>query len=98
MLSNSTVTYQQSLFSLHDALPIFPILSRGVPGNEGAAARQNRQHLLVARVGGNAQPAALHHFESRGHRIYPRLGTRRDRKSTRLNSSHVAISYAVLCL
>src|SRR5439155_6998037 len=26
------------------------------------------------------------------------LGTRLDRKSTRLNSSHVAISYAVFCL
>src|SRR5437660_7307571 len=26
------------------------------------------------------------------------LGRRRDRKSTRLNSSHVAISYAVFCL
>src|SRR5699024_11397454 len=27
-----------------------------------------------------------------------RLGCRRDRKSTRLNSSHVSISYAVFCL
>src|SRR5436309_5404718 len=27
-----------------------------------------------------------------------RCGTRRDRKSTRLNSSHVKISYAVFCL
>src|SRR5690349_24932110 len=27
-----------------------------------------------------------------------RLGLRRDRKSTRLNSSHVEISYAVFCL
>src|SRR5690625_5348898 len=27
-----------------------------------------------------------------------RLGSQRDRKSTRLNSSHVAISYAVFCL
>src|SRR5437870_9615403 len=27
-----------------------------------------------------------------------RLARRRDRKSTRLNSSHVAISYAVFCL
>src|SRR5690625_6929482 len=27
-----------------------------------------------------------------------RLNRRRDRKSTRLNSSHVAISYAVFCL
>src|SRR5690625_5976741 len=28
----------------------------------------------------------------------PAQGTRLDRKSTRLNSSHVAISYAVFCL
>src|SRR3989442_8927199 len=28
----------------------------------------------------------------------PALGTRSDRKSTRLNSSHVRISYAVFCL
>src|SRR5690625_5354057 len=31
-------------------------------------------------------------------RAWSGLGTRRDRKSTRLNSSHVAISYAVFCL
>src|SRR5437870_9409874 len=30
--------------------------------------------------------------------IPPPVGQRRDRKSTRLNSSHVAISYAVFCL
>src|SRR5690625_6891995 len=30
--------------------------------------------------------------------IQPRGGVHADRKSTRLNSSHVAISYAVLCL
>src|ERR1022692_4743412 len=29
---------------------------------------------------------------------YIRSGTRRDRKSTRLNSSHLVISYAVFCL
>src|SRR5207253_10513921 len=28
----------------------------------------------------------------------PLIGDRQDRKSTRLNSSHVAISYAVFCL
>src|SRR3954463_14090718 len=33
---------------------------------------------------------------ARGHR--PGLGWRRDRKSTRLNSSHTIISYAVFCL
>src|SRR5207249_12233638 len=38
----------------------------------------------------------------RGDRALPRRGAlrprRRDRKSTRLNSSHVSISYAVFCL
>src|SRR2546426_6257461 len=29
---------------------------------------------------------------------FPRLGPDRDRKSTRLNSSHLVISYAVFCL
>src|SRR5690625_5459933 len=36
-------------------------------------------------------PSAVH-----GRRVLPHA--RADRKSTRLNSSHVAISYAVLCL
>src|SRR3712207_8585498 len=31
-------------------------------------------------------------------RMVARLGLRRDRKSTRLNSSHANISYAVFCL
>src|SRR5690625_6885402 len=35
---------------------------------------------------------------ARTERLPRRLGVWRDRKSTRLNSSHVAISYAVLCL
>src|SRR5207249_9230273 len=30
--------------------------------------------------------------------LYPRDRAERDRKSTRLNSSHVSISYAVFCL
>src|SRR5215204_6941879 len=30
--------------------------------------------------------------------VPPRLGARTDRKSTRLNSSHTVISYAVFCL
>src|SRR5207249_6568895 len=32
------------------------------------------------------------------HRARAEQGVRRDRKSTRLNSSHVSISYAVFCL
>src|SRR5438270_8983728 len=33
-----------------------------------------------------------------GDRPGPRIGTSKDRKSTRLNSSHSQISYAVFCL
>src|SRR3712207_8344332 len=36
--------------------------------------------------------------ERRGRRVPPRGARRGDRKSTRLNSSHANISYAVFCL
>src|SRR5690625_6215027 len=36
--------------------------------------------------------------EPGAHRASARFQRRKDRKSTRLNSSHVAISYAVFCL
>src|SRR5439155_24793958 len=49
-------------------------------------ARTDAPHGAVPR--GGRRPGAASCAQSR----------RRDRKSTRLNSSHVAISYAVLCL
>src|SRR2546426_3744598 len=49
-----------------------------------------------------ARPVALSRPQRRSSRAAPRaLGSsaaRRDRKSTRLNSSHLVISYAVFCL
>src|SRR5438309_10840794 len=39
---------------------------------------------------------AVHHVS--GHRIFAAEGVLGDRKSTRLNSSHSSISYAVFCL
>src|SRR5437660_2199305 len=41
-------------------------------------------------------PQALHHVRTRNGRVL--VSQEEDRKSTRLNSSHVAISYAVFCL
>src|SRR5207249_10869393 len=58
--------------------------------------------LLVHR-----QPQLAHHVPHRGHRVIRVAPTTNhevicivdeDRKSTRLNSSHVSISYAVFCL
>src|SRR5206468_10772243 len=79
--------------SLHDALPI------SVPGRCSGPFHQ--ASFLSPRVSGNA--AALECGDSRRKpSAYrpgrARRGSSRDRKSTRLNSSHDQISYAVFCL
>src|SRR5207249_12086364 len=61
-----------------------PALCRRVPV-------RHRRRRLLAECGRRPDP---------GHRVAarPRPSHHRDRKSTRLNSSHVSISYAVFCL
>src|SRR5204862_6084618 len=92
--------------SLHDALPILA----GGRFRLVAAARQSGgfgpsavgRHLCRADAGsreGDPDPAdrrraLLGLWPARGRAA----GARTDRKSTRLNSSHVEISYAVFCL
>src|SRR5690349_23405336 len=84
----TTVTYT---LSLHDALPIYRsdhgFLDLGPaalgPGqHHRASERRRKRRDLHRRAGGF--PAEVIRQE--------------DRKSTRLNSSHVEISYAVFCL
>src|SRR2546430_7431539 len=79
---NDTATTEIYTLSLHDALPICDLRRRGSEG----------------RCRGVAPSAAGRRAaESRG-RGDGRGAGRRDRKSTRLNSSHSQISYAVFCL
>src|SRR2546422_5662235 len=83
---NDTATTEIYTLSLHDALPIYL---------GGAGVR--RGHHVARRAG------ARHGHDRRGVRDRVRAGpddrrTRGDRKSTRLNSSHGYISYAVFCL
>src|SRR3712207_8466844 len=79
---NDTATTEIYTLSLHDALPIYPDRRRA----------------------GRATPAAHRPAHRRPRRTARHLVTRtdrtqdRDRKSTRLNSSHANISYAVFCL
>src|SRR5207247_10717399 len=83
---NVTPTTAISTLSLHDALPISPGVLAGAPGR----APRGRVVGFDAVVGFRAAPAASAHAAG---------GARqRDRKSTRLNSSHEWISYAVFCL
>src|SRR3989442_3436053 len=88
---NDTATTEIYTLSLHDALPI----------SQGRARRpldaQEREHRPLAGPHrgprGTADPAP-----GGGGLDQQSLGDLEDRKSTRLNSSHVRISYAVFCL
>src|SRR5690606_41699169 len=81
--------------SLHDALPIFYGESGGQVGDvgmmigEGVRARVTDTHK-------KAGDLFVHSVTVEEGTLTP--GTALDRKSTRLNSSHVKISYAVFCL
>src|SRR2546429_4183683 len=81
---NDTATTEIYTLSLHDALPIFrPVLKMGTPLLKQVA-------LPVTRF--DADLAALVTD------MDDTMRALRDRKSTRLNSSHGYISYAVFCL
>src|SRR5690606_42130242 len=81
--SRSTEIYT---LSLHDALPIFEVtFSLDGLGLLGFEAAINRDYPLMF--------GTLYIFTLLG-----LVEMYRDRKSTRLNSSHVKISYAVFCL
>src|SRR5438067_9603258 len=86
---NDTATTEIYTLSLHDALPIFA-------GIAGAALRgaQGRgiDIAAIARLPSLGEDLAVHGAEP------DKRAERTDRKSTRLNSSHVSISYAVFCL
>src|SRR3712207_8999695 len=81
---NDTATTEIYTLSLHDALPI---CARRHPAR-GAGVLALRRGGGPERAGGPPGP------EGRGHAGGPGA----DRKSTRLNSSHANISYAVFCL
>src|SRR3712207_8784075 len=89
---NDTATTEIYTLSLHDALPIFPeqCLGRQRPrSHEGHLAPHHVEQLRELVQGVAAQQTA--------ERRRPALEVP-DRKSTRLNSSHANISYAVFCL
>src|SRR5690348_17570715 len=85
--------------SLHDALPIWPIddpdVVVAIGGDAGDLAEQPvaRQVLGPERI-----DLELRHACFRGLCQHRSARERQDRKSTRLNSSHPSISYAVFCL
>src|SRR2546427_2680645 len=91
---NDTATTEIYTLSLHDALPILiPFLTIS-PTNR--ISPMNDETLSAVRV---TRRSAIAPTNERGAaRSTTRGSTKEDRKSTRLNSSHSQISYAVFCL
>src|SRR5947207_10025013 len=98
-LFNDPATPEISTLSLHDALPISRDLLRAIDGVEliaisdperccGSAGIYNLTHPEIASTLQQQKVAAIAAAK-------PDVV---DRKSTRLNSSHTVISYAVFCL
>src|SRR3712207_9523570 len=91
---NDTATPEIYTLSLHAALPI--------SADQRGPSWSGGPHLRRRRPDGCRDPRVL---RDGGRRADPdlrrgahRRGRREDRKSTRLNSSHANISYAVFCL
>src|SRR3712207_8038194 len=89
---NDTATTEIYTLSLHDALPIFRDDPRAFEA-DGQALAITRDLLASGKLG------ELSLLE-RSVALMPLMHSedREDRKSTRLNSSHANISYAVFCL
>src|SRR2546429_6463958 len=90
---NDTATTEIYTLSLHDALPIFSLdgaRDAGAHGERRARGVDDRVNLPVGDVAALDRDGRVADLELHG--LAP------DRKSTRLNSSHGYISYAVFCL
>src|SRR5690606_40936103 len=86
----ATATTEIYTLSLHDALPIFFTMARSMrmnPLKKSLLWIQNRKKFRIS-----LKEIFLAMVKGRKMKIIA------DRKSTRLNSSHVKISYAVFCL
>src|SRR5689334_23920630 len=86
LLNDPTITEIYTL-SLHDALPIFT--ERRERSDHGLSLLNPYHDYLLSRWN-----SGNHNTQE----LFEEIRTSGDRKSTRLNSSHSSISYAVFCL
>src|SRR5258705_1881864 len=90
---NDTATTEIYTLSLHDALPI------SQPGNTIPGSSTSGEVIKEHGEASHFSPAAAPTLRRPGLPVSaPKPFARIDRKSTRLNSSHLGISYAVFCL
>src|SRR3712207_8417290 len=93
---NDTATTEIYTLSLHDALPICSRVEvRVSPFSYFADCRVRQENLARTSSVGWGPFGSWAEMASRAVSV---AASRADRKSTRLNSSHANISYAVFCL
>src|SRR5437763_10584489 len=95
IFSTPTATPSVYTLSLHDALPIFRVWALPPSAARPGAGAPTRDFFSSSQDDGGAPFTRLYGFVMRVDHIAKSFG---DRKSTRLNSSHRCISYAVFCL
>src|SRR3712207_7079734 len=90
---NDTATTEIYTLSLHDALPILALVCFAA-ADEPSPAQPVLDGRRVERIHPNLRTVD----DADVRRLAENRGVALDRKSTRLNSSHATISYAVFCL
>src|SRR5439155_23915678 len=90
---NAPPTSEISPLSLHDALPIFAVLA-----SRAATELHRLARARATETKGTPEWGSWAALQNAARKLVLDAASARDRKSTRLNSSHVAISYAVFCL
>src|SRR5690606_39533717 len=87
--------------SLHDALPIFPGVTVSEKGTTNSTSTNN-EGMFTLNVSSSSSILVVNFLGMQAQEIsvgnQSNITVTQDRKSTRLNSSHVKISYAVFCL
>src|SRR3712207_8188159 len=91
---NDTATTEIYTLSLHDALPIC-VAGETYNVCSGRTASASELVDALAAAAGVEVEQSIDPARVRAHEV---MEIRGDRKSTRLNSSHANISYAVFCL
>src|SRR3712207_7733665 len=93
---NDTATTEIYTLSLHDALPISLTKAKGLTLPSRTACAISVASLKV--ISSLSYPSALLDQQACPSNNFFLIFNHKDRKSTRLNSSHANISYAVFCL
>src|SRR5688572_31974544 len=89
---NDTATTEIYTLSLHDALPILELLEKAAGKKAVVDHWRSEQNTIF----GGRVDASAPDTHANDVKVFGMLAG--DRKSTRLNSSHSQISYAVFCL